>query len=170
MVDRMTQVLPGRWRIQASNLLQWLSGDQVHPVVELQLSSADPLVMAEEVRFQAADGKHLSVRSSAVWNGDGFVTRGNGILRSGARRWQLGGVSDDGSIVVVRHFASRSALTHPVLGRFAGARPTRVGIDVMVRDGVDSSQVRARVGRDFDAFRLSLEEFASLGWLPEGRS
>lgn len=165
----MTEVLPGRWRIMASNLLQWLSGEQVHPVVELQLSSAEPLVLAEEVRFLAADGKHHSVRSRAVWTGDGFVTRGDGILKPVGRRWQLGGVNDDGTIVVVRHFAPRAARAQSVLGRLGRVRPNVGGIDVMVRDGVDGSQVRAQVARDFDAFRLSLEEFASLGWLPEGR-
>ena len=162
MSSRIAVVLPGRWRILASNLLHWLSGDHVHPVVEFHLSSAEPLVFAEEVRFATTDGKHRVVRSRDVWSGDSFVARETGFLRPGSRRWSLGGASDDGNIVVVRHRFGRPALRQSAMG-------TLSGIDVMVRDGADTGEVRALVAGDVEAFRLSVEEFASLAWLPETR-
>jgi hypothetical protein len=40
------------------------------------------------------------------------------------------------------------------------------GIDVLVREGSDATEVRALIAREAETFQLSLEDFASLNWFP----
>jgi hypothetical protein len=148
---RLAQILPGRWRIRASNLFHWLSGERLNPVVELSLNSTTPLVLGEQVQFATSEGKDRVVRSRSIWSGNDFVTRKLG-MRPSARRWTVRGASEDGNVIVVSHGSDRSA---------SG------GIDVLVREGADASEVRALVARDAEVFELSLEDFASLSWFPE---
>lgn len=145
----LVQILPGRWRILASNLLHWLSGERLNPVVELSLNSTEPLVLGEQVQFATNEGKDRVVRSRSRWSGSDFVTRKRG-MRPSARRWTVRGSSEDGNVIVVGHGPGGSG-----------------GIDVLVREGADASEVRALVARDSDIFELSLEDFASLSWFPE---
>lgn len=147
----LAKILPGRWRILASNLFHWLSGERLHPVVELSLNSTDPLVLGEQVKFATSEGKGRVVRSRSIWKGNDFVTRKLG-MRPSSRRWTVRGASDDGNVIVVSHGSAGSATG---------------GIDVLVREGADSSEVRALVARDSEVFELSLEDFASLSWFPE---
>lgn len=149
--SHLAEILPGRWAIRATNLLHWLSGERLNPVVELSLNSADPLVLGEQVEFATNEGKDRVVRSHSTWSGDGFITRKLGIRRPSARRWVVSGASDDGNVIVVVHGSGRS---------------TRGGIDVLVREGSDVSEVRALVAGESERFRLSLEDFASLNWFP----
>jgi hypothetical protein len=149
--SRLAEILPGRWAIRASNLLHWLSGERVNPTVELSVSSTEPLVLGEQVEFVTADGKGRVVRSRSVWTGDSFMTRSLAIRRPSPRRWRVSGSSEDGNVIVVTHGWGRSAAD---------------GIDVLVREGSDASEVRALIAADADAFRLSLEDFASLSWFP----
>lgn len=146
----LAQILPGRWRILATNLFHWLNGERLEPVVELSLNSTDPLVLGEQVKFATNEGKGRVVRSRSAWSGNHFVTRKLG-MRPSARRWTVDGASEDGNVIVVRHGSGRSA----------GG-----GIDVLVRDGADADQVRALVAHDSETFDLSLEDFASLSWFP----
>ena|SRR5690554_3363145 len=145
----LAQILPGRWRILASNLLHWLSGERLDPVVELSLNSTEPLVLGEQVRFATNEGKDRVVRSRSIWSGRDFVTRKLG-MRPSARRWTVRGASEDGNVIVVSHGWGRAG-----------------GIDVLVREGADASGVRAMVAQDSEAFELTLEDFASLSWFPE---
>lgn len=144
----LAEILPGRWRIRASNLLHWLNGERLNPVVELSLDSTDPLVLAEQVKFATSEGKDRVVRSRSVWSGDDFVIRKVG-MRPGARHWTVHGTSADGNVIVVKHDSGSSA----------GG-----GIDVLVREGTDASEVRALVAHESETFALSLEDFASLNW------
>lgn len=144
------EVLPGRWQIMASNLLHWLNGERVNPVVELSVTSSDPLVLGEQVEFATNEGKDRVVRSRSIWSGRDFVTRRLGIRPSG-RRWTVHGASVGSDVIVVRHGTGRS---------MGGGS----GIDVLVREGADASSVRALVAHDADNFALSLEDFASLNW------
>src|SRR5690554_6036269 len=146
----LAQILPGRWQIRATNLLHWLSGERLDPVVELSLNSTEPLVLGEQVQFATSEGKDRVVRSRSIWSGNDFVTRKLG-MRPSARRWTVRGASEDGNVIVVRHGSGRSA----------GG-----GIDVLVREGTDGSEVRALVAHDSQTFDLSLEDFASLSWFP----
>lgn len=147
-----SEVLPGRWQILASNLLHWLNGERVNPVVELSVTSSEPLVLGEKVQFATNGGKHRVVLSRSIWSGRDFVTRKLGI-RAGGRRWTVHGTSVGADVIVVRHGSGRS---------MGGGS----GIEVLAREGVDVSDVRARVAHDADNFALSLEDFASLNWFP----
>lgn len=147
----LADILPGRWRIRASNLFHWLSGERLNPIVELSLNSTRPLALGEQVEFATNEGKDRLVRSRSVWSGGSFVTRKPGIRRPSARRWTVRGASDDGNVIVVKHGTGRSAAD---------------GIDVLVREGSDASEVRALVARESEMFQLSLEDFASLNWFP----
>ncbi|MEX1080371.1 MAG: hypothetical protein WED09_14860 [Homoserinimonas sp.] len=147
---RLAEILPGRWQIRASNLLHWLNGERLDPVVELSLNSTRPLILGELVQFATSDGKERVVRSRSIWNGNDFVTRKLG-MRPSARRWTVPGTSEDGNVIVVRHGSGRSA----------GG-----GIDVLVRENSDASEIRALVARESENFELSLEDFASLSWFP----
>ena len=147
----LAEILPGRWRIRASNLFHWLSGERLNPVVELSLSSTQPLARGEQVEFATTDGKDRVVRSRSVWSGDSFVTRKVALRRPNARRWTVRGASDDGNIIVVKHGKGRAPAD---------------GIDVLVREGSDATEVRALVAREAETFQLTLEDFASLNWFP----
>lgn len=148
-LSHLAAILPGRWTIRATNLLHWLGGERLNPVVELSLNSAEPLVLGEQVEFATNEGKDRVVRSHSVWSGDSFVTRKLDLRRPSARRWIVGGASDDGNVIVVKHGSGRSA-----------------GIDVLVREDSGVSEVRALVAGESDRFRLTLEDFASLHWFP----
>src|SRR5690554_7929958 len=148
----LVEVLPGRWQILASNLLHWLNGERINPVVELSVASTDPLVLGEQVKFATNEGKDRVVRSRSIWSGRDFVTRKLG-MRPSARRWTVRGASEDGNVIVVSHGWGRAG-----------------GIDVLVREGADASGVRAMVAQDSEAFELTLEDFASLSWFPERAS
>lgn len=150
----LVEVLPGRWQILASNLLHWLNGERVGPVVELSVASTDPLVLGEQVQFSTTEGKDRVVRSRSIWSGRDFVTRKLGLTSSG-RRWTVHGTNGGGNVIVVRHGSGRS---------MGGGS----GIDVLMREGADASEVRALVAHDAEAFALSLEDFASLNWFPIG--
>jgi hypothetical protein len=146
----LAEVLPGRWRILASNLVHWLNGERVDPVVELTVNSTDPLVLGEQVEFATSEGKDRVVKSRSIWSGRDFVTRKLGLRQSG-RRWTVHGARVGGDVIVVRHGSGRSA---------GGGS----GIDVLVREGADTSEVRALVAHESETFALSLEDFASLNW------
>lgn len=147
----LADILPGRWAIRATNLVHWLSGERLNPIVELSLNSTAPFVLGELVEFVTNEGKNRVVRSHSVWSGDTFVTRKMGIHRPSARRWIVSGTSEDGNVIVVMHGSGGSATG---------------GIDVLVREGSDADEVRALVAREAENFRLSLEDFASLSWFP----
>ena len=58
----LADILPGRWTIRATNLLHWLGGERLNPVVELSVNSAEPLVLGEQVEFATNEGKDRVVR------------------------------------------------------------------------------------------------------------
>ena len=147
----LADILPGRWTIRATNLLHWLGGERLNPVVELSVNSAEPLILGEQVEFATNEGKDRVVRSRSAWSGNSFVTRKLGLSRPSARRWIVTGASEDGNVIVVMHGTGRTASR---------------GIDVLVREGSGVSEVRAMVALESERYRLSLEDFASLNWFP----
>lgn len=149
--ERLEEVLPGSWGIRASNLVHWLSGERGHPLVSFEVASTKPLVLIEELHFTTPDGRHHLVTSRATWTSAGFVVRGIGLRRFRSRRWSVDGISEDGTVLVVRHGIAHTASD---------------GIDVLVRESMSLNEVRALVANDSHNFQLSLEDFASLSWLP----
>ncbi len=148
-VATLQQVLPGRWTVKATNFPMWLSGERREASFEYVLLRTDPLVLGDEVTYAEADGKIKSIRGVDRWNGRGFTWRMNGLRGLFVKsRWEVAGVRQ--GLVVIRF--DKSALTP-------------AGVDVIVAEGLDASELRTFIASDPASFGLSIEEFASLTWL-----
>jgi hypothetical protein len=145
----LQQVLPGRWTVKATNFPMWLSGERRDPAFEYVMLRADPLVLADEVTYTEADGKTKSIRGVDRWNGRGFTWKMNGLRGMFVKsRWEIAGIRQ--GLVVLR---------------FEKSVVTPAGVDVIVAEGLDATELRSVIAADPASFGLSLEEFASLTWL-----
>ena len=148
-VATLQQVLPGRWTVKATNLPIWLSGERRDPAYEYVTLRDDPLVLADEVTYTEADGKAKSIRGVDRWNGSGFTWKMNGLRGSFAKgHWEVAGVRQ--GLVVLR---------------FEKSVVSPAGVDVLVGEGLDATELRSVIAADPASFGLSIEEFASLTWL-----
>jgi hypothetical protein len=148
-VATLAQVLPGRWTIRATNFPMWLSGERRDPSFEYGLLSESPLTLSDEVGFLDPDGKRKIIRGTDRWNGTGFTWRMKGIAGLFIRsHWQVAGVRQ-GLLVI----------------RFDKSIATPGGVDVVVGEDVDATELRTVIAADPSAFGLTLEEFASLTWI-----
>lgn len=148
--EAVGRILPGSWRIAASNFPVWLAGDRLEPRFSFELVTGHPLVLAEDVQFSTPEGEEKHILGTATWMGDGFRWRGKGLKGVLPGYWSVAGVSDDESVAVIRvdkSFASEA------------------GIDILVREGTQRPEVRALVARATEEFGLSPEDFGSLTWL-----
>jgi len=145
----LQQVLPGRWTVKATNFPMWLSGERRDPAFEYVMLRADPLVLADEVTYTDADGKTKSIRGVDRWNGSGFTWKMNGLRGMFVKsRWEIAGIRQ--GLVVLR---------------FEKSVVTPAGVDVIVAEGLDATELRSVIAADPASFGLSFEEFASLTWL-----
>jgi hypothetical protein len=153
----LADLLPGTWNIAATNFPMWLSGERRDPRFVYGLVSRDPLVLSDNVVYIAGHGKRAGARKhihgTDTYTDDGFVWRGTGMLRFFTSRWQVAGVSDDGSVAAI-HFAK-------TLG-------TPAGVDIIVRSGAHVHEPRAIIAHSTEDYGLSPEQFASLTWLGSG--
>ena len=143
-------LLPGTWRVGATNRPIWLAGDRQRPQFRYDLTSADPLVLDDVVSYTTGDGVEKTIVGVDRLRTDGFVWRGRRLLMLVTRRWSVIGATEDSSILVIR---------------FAGSRATPTRIDVLVRDGLDSLAFRTEVAGLAESLGLTHGEFASLTWL-----
>jgi hypothetical protein len=145
----LARLLPGRWTIKATNFPMWLSGERRDPRFEYGLLREQPLTLSDHVTYVEADGKQKSIRGIDHWNGRGFTWKMRGIAGLFIRsRWEVAGVRQ--GLVVIR---------------FDKSVVTPGGVDVVVGEGVDATELRTVIASDPASFGLSLEEFASLTWL-----
>jgi hypothetical protein len=148
-VATLQRVLPGRWTVKATNFPMWLSGERRDPTFEYVTLRDDPLVLADEVTFTDPEGKTKTIRGVDRWDGQGFTWKMNGLRGALVKsRWEVAGVRQ--GLVVLR---------------FEKSVVTPAGIDVIVGEGLDASELRSVIAADPASFGLSLEEFASLTWL-----
>jgi hypothetical protein len=145
----LQQVLPGRWSVKATNFPMWLSGERREPAFEYVLLRSDPLVLADEVTYLDADGKTKSIRGVDRWNGRGFTWKMNGLR----------------GMVVQSHWEVAGVRQGLVVLRFEKSVVTPAGVDVIVAEGLDATELRSFIAADPASFGLSFEEFASLTWL-----
>jgi hypothetical protein len=143
-------ILPGTWVIAATNFPMWITGERSQARFTYELIGREPLVLSDEVSYLNADGEAKKIVGRDTWRDDGFVWRGTGWLKPFASSWSVGGVSDDGSIAVIR---------------FSKSLATPAGIDIVVREGSHRPDVRAIVAQSTDHFGLSPEDLGSLTWL-----
>ncbi len=148
-VATLQQVLPGRWTVKATNFPMWLSGERREPAFEYVKLRSDPLVLADEVTYLDAEGKMKSIRGVDRWNGRGFTRKVNGLRGLVVKsNWEIAGVRQ--GLVVLR---------------FEKSVASPAGVDVIVAEGLDATELRSFIAADPASFGLSLEEFASLTWL-----
>lgn len=148
-VATLQRILPGRWIVKATNFPMWLSGERRDPTFEYVTRRGYPLVLADEVTYSDPEGKTKSIRGVDRWNGQGFTWKMNGVRGLFVKsRWEVAGVRQ--GLVVLR---------------FEKSVVTPAGVDVIVGEGVDATELRAVIAADPGSFGLSIDEFASLTWL-----
>jgi hypothetical protein len=146
----LRDLLPGRWEILATNFPVWLLTAHINPSVEYDLLREDPLVLGSVIRFETEDGEEKAIHGRSRWTGEDFVRSGTGLRRLVKSRWSVGGVSEAGDVVTIR---TEKSLSFPE------------GVTLIVRDDVDTEQLRAHVANNSTRFGLTAEDFASLGWM-----
>jgi hypothetical protein len=146
----LAALLPGTWRIGATNVTMWLSGERLRPTFRYEPKSSDPLAFDDIVSYTTATGVEKTILGVDRLRQDGFVWRGRGRLALFTTRWVVAGATGDANIVVLR---------------FSQSRRAPAGVDVIVRDGTDSHEFRTIVAREAEALGLTHGEFASLTWL-----
>lgn len=147
--DALADLLPGTWRIAATNFPMWLSGGRRDPRFTYGLVSRSPLVLSDDVGY-TEDGSEKHILGRDTWHSGGFVWRGRGWLRLVSSHWAVAGVSEDRSIAAIR---------------FAKSLATPAGIDLIVREGTAYPELRATIARSTATYGLTPEDFASLSWL-----
>jgi hypothetical protein len=146
----LAELLPGRWEILATNFPVWLLTAHINPSVEYEVLAEDPLVLGSVIRFETEDGEEKAIYGRSRWTGEDFIRRGTGLRRLVKSRWSVGGVSEAGHVVTIR---TEKSMIFPD------------GVTLIVRDDVDTEQLRAHVANNSTRFGLSAEDFASLGWI-----
>lgn len=146
----LAELLPGTWRIGATNFPFWLGGDRLRPRCSYELRTTDPLSLRDIVSFATANGTEKRIAGVDRWKNGEFVRRGTGVRSLFPSHWSVAGGSDDGSILVIR---------------FSPSLTTSAGVEIVVRDGADSHTFRTAVATSSDALGLTNGEFASLTWL-----
>ncbi|WP_166873180.1 MULTISPECIES: hypothetical protein [unclassified Salinibacterium] len=146
----LADTLPGSWTVGATSLPGWAYNGQVAPTFNYELVTAEPLVLAHDIAFEAADGKPKLFAGKTRWRGSHFVSHPLRFTPRGWGRWTVSGASDDRNVLV-----------------FALARSFGVpeSVFVLVRHGSDIRDLRAMVASGYVSFGLSPEKFASLTWL-----
>jgi hypothetical protein len=148
-VATLQQVLPGRWTVKATNFPMWLSGERREPAFEYVVLRDEPLVLADEVTYLDPEGRSKSIRGVDRWNGRGFLWKMNGLRGLFVKtRWEIAGIRQ--GLVVLR---------------FDKSFVSPAGVDVIVAEGLDATELRSVIAADPAAFGLSIAEFASLTWL-----
>lgn len=148
--DTLRDILPGRWTITATNFPVWLTGERRQPTFEYGVVRDDPLVLSDIVSYIDAAGKVKTIRGRDRWRGHHFTWRGAGPQALISSDWAV--LRADEDLVTLR---------------FEKSLASPAGVDIIAREGMDSSGVRAFVAADPAAFGLAIEEFASLTWLDQ---
>lgn len=144
------QLLPGTWRINATNFALWLAGDRLEPRLTFEIVGTQPLTLSEDVTYTTTEGDEKHILGTDRWSNGEFTWRGKGLLSWGKSRWSVIGMSKDAAVVVIRFHGSRNAAER---------------IDILVRDGITRPELRTFIAHNAEKFGLSAEDFASLTWL-----
>ncbi|MDO7882227.1 hypothetical protein [Antiquaquibacter soli] len=146
----LAEILPGTWRIAATNFPMWLSGERLQPQFRYGLLSESPLTLSDEVAYVTTEGEEKQILGKDVLRRGEFVWRGKGLLSFARSRWHVSGADEQRTLLVIRF--SKSIATPP-------------GIDLVVREGSSYPHLRRVVASSTEELGLSPEDFASLGWL-----
>jgi hypothetical protein len=148
----LAKLMPGTWRVVASNFPMWLGADRLDPTFTYGLLGTEPLRLSDDVSYTTATGEVKHILGVDKWRGEGFVWHGKKLLRLVSSSWTVAGVSKAGTIAAIR---------------FSKSLVSPAGIDILVREGVSFPEPRAAVAAEAERFGLTAEDFASLTWLSE---
>ncbi len=147
-------VLRVAWCLGATNVVDWLDGARRDVAIQFDVESSNPLTVTEVQTFTSADGKDRAVTIESEWVDGVFRSKGRGLLKTGATRWRVGGVSSDHAILVLR---------------VATVRGGQDGLLILVRADAATDELRSIIATGSADFGLGPEDFASLTWLePRG--
>ncbi len=146
----LSEVLPGTWRIAATNFPMWLDGSRLQPQFSYGLLSASPLTLSDEVSFVTPEGEEKQILGKDTLRRGEFVWRGKGVLSIASSRWRVSGADAERTLLVIR---------------FSKSFATPAGIDIVIREGSAYPNLRRIVAGSTEELGLSPEDFASLGWL-----
>ncbi|MGX5680178.1 hypothetical protein [Schumannella luteola] len=146
----LAEILPGTWRIAATNFPMWLSGERLQPQFTYALLSQSPLTLSDEVAFVTREGEEQQILGKDVLRRGEFVWRGKGLLSFARSHWHVSGADEQRTLLVIR---------------FSKSIATPAGIDLVVREGSSYPHLRRVVASSTEELGLSPEDFASLGWL-----
>lgn len=142
-------LLHGTWRIGASNIPVWLSGERRSPALAYDAVAKHPLWLVNSVAYSSVDGYTTRISAVARWRAGRFVSRDSRIHKVFPSKWWVAGSSDDNGVVAIR---------------FAKTRAMPAGINILVRGGQSIADLRALVGKEYGRLGLIPEEFARLTW------
>lgn len=154
-VDELTEtelaeILPGTWRVAATNFPMWLRGDRLQPQFTYGLVSASPLTLTDSVGYVTPEGEQKEVVGKDTYRRGEFRWRGKGLLSVASSRWHVSGADEARTLLVIR---------------FSKSLVTPAGIDIVIREGSEHPHLRRVVASTTEELGLSPEDFASLGWL-----
>lgn len=144
----VTQDLPGRWQIRATNFPLWRSSKRLYPSITYGWLREHPLAFTDIVKYQTPKGRLRTIRGIDTQAGAGFVWRGKGIMHLLRSRFAVLALGEDTLVI-----------------RFERTLLTPAGVDVLTREGKEEKDLRQRLQKDPAAFGLSLEEIEGLTWL-----
>ncbi len=147
----LIEVLPGAWRIVATNVPVWLDSERRNPRVTFEVDSRDPVRLATRVDFESADGGEGQILARDRATGDIMVRRVRGEKQLAGQRWHVDVVDPDRGLLVVRN--------HPGFRRDDG-------IELLLGADAEVDGIRRHVAAHTEELGLTPEEFASLTWLP----
>lgn len=147
---RVAEVLPGTWRLCATDYARWLEGDRRAAAFEWELRGTDPVVLDGRGVHVTGEGKSVEARATLTWRDDRFVWRGRGVLALIRGTVEVTGVSPSGDVVVLRF--DRTLIGPEV-------------VLVLARTDADLGHVRREVALADGCLGLEPEEFARLAWL-----
>ena len=147
---QLARILPGIWRIGASNFPVWLSGERTEPTFNYELKNSDPLELHDVVSWGTSKGAERTTIGVDKWSGDGFIWRGTKLRSPLTSHWSVLGTAHNDCVLAIR---------------FSKALFSAAGVDNIIRDGVDPGELRAIVAHSSESLGLTPGEFASLTWI-----
>ncbi|MBU5360065.1 hypothetical protein KQI58_03090 [Enterococcus raffinosus] len=145
MADWHTQ-LDSTWEIKGTNFPMWLTDKRKNPRITYKRAEKNAVELLDLVEYEV-NGKTKQIKGIDRLVGDQFVWRGIGIMRILSSRWQV--VTIKGDVLVIR---------------FEKSFITPAGVDILIRRGSRTPNLRERVLEHYESFGLTVAEIETLQW------
>ncbi|MFR3685683.1 MAG: hypothetical protein ACLTXM_11690 [Enterococcus sp.] len=145
MTDWHTQ-LDSTWEIKGTNFPMWLTDKRKNPRITYKRTEKNAVELLDLVEYEV-NGKTKQIKGIDRLVGDQFVWRGIGIMRILSSRWQV--VTIKGDVLVIR---------------FEKSFITPAGVDILIRRGSRTPNLRERVLEHYESFGLTVAEIETLQW------